>query len=68
MSWLAETFGTAKPVIGMIHLPPLPGTALYDDARGMAWIVESARRDAEALQSFLPGIRCVHWPRPLTPG
>jgi ABC-type nitrate/sulfonate/bicarbonate transport system substrate-binding protein len=51
MSWLAATFGVEKPVIGMIHLPPLPGTALYDDARGMAWIVESARRDTEALQA-----------------
>ncbi len=50
MTWLAETFGVAKPVIGMIHLPPLPGTHLYDEARGVARIVESARRDAEALQ------------------
>lgn len=50
MTWLAATFGTAKPVIGMIHLPPLPGTALYDDARGVRGIVESARRDAAALQ------------------
>ena len=30
MTWLTETFGIAKPVIGMIHLPPLPGTHLYD--------------------------------------
>lgn len=51
MTWLVDTFGTAKPVIGMIHLPPLPGTALYDDAAGVAGIVESARRDAEALQA-----------------
>lgn len=50
MTWLAAAFGTAKPVIGMIHLPPLPGTALYDDARGVRGIVESARRDADALQ------------------
>lgn len=50
MTWLNETFGVDKPVIGMIHLPPLPGTALYDDARGVAGIVESAKRDAEALQ------------------
>ena len=50
MAWLAETFGVAKPVIGMIHLPPLPGTHLYDEARGVPDIVESARRDAEALQ------------------
>ena len=27
MAWLTETFGVAKPVVGMIHLPPLPGTA-----------------------------------------
>lgn len=51
MSWLTATFGVAKPVIGMIHLPPLPGTALYDDAAGMAGIVASARRDAAALQA-----------------
>ncbi|HEX5501004.1 MAG TPA: BtpA/SgcQ family protein [Thermomicrobiales bacterium] len=51
MTWLAATFGMAKPVIGMIHLPPLPGTALYDDARGVRGIVESARRDADALQA-----------------
>ncbi|CAA9564618.1 MAG: photosystem I assembly BtpA [uncultured Thermomicrobiales bacterium] len=50
MTWLAQTFGVAKPVIGMIHLPPLPGTALYDDAAGVRGIVERARRDADALQ------------------
>lgn len=50
MPWLHELFGVAKPIVGMIHLPPLPGTALYDDAAGMAGIIASARRDAEALQ------------------
>ena len=28
-----------------------PGSSLHDDARGMAGIVESAKRDAEALQA-----------------
>lgn len=51
MPWLDDLFGITKPVVGMIHLPPLPGTALYDDAAGMAGIVASARRDAEALQA-----------------
>ena len=51
MGWIEETFGAAKPVVGMIHLPPLPGTALYDEARGVAGIIESARRDAEAWQA-----------------
>jgi membrane complex biogenesis BtpA family protein len=50
MTWLDEVFRVGKPVIGMIHLPPLPGTALYDDAAGVAGIIESAKRDAEALQ------------------
>ena len=50
MTWLVETFGVAKPVIGMIHLAPLPGTALYDDVRGVVAIIEGAKRDAEALQ------------------
>ncbi len=39
MTWLAETFGVPRPVIGMIHLPPLPGTHLYDEARGVPGIV-----------------------------
>jgi hypothetical protein len=50
MTWLDEVFGVAKPVVGMIHLPPLPGTALYDNAAGVAEIIASAQRDAEALQ------------------
>ena len=28
---LKSTFGTAKPVVGMIHFPPLPGTPLFDE-------------------------------------
>ena len=50
MTWLDEVFGVGKPVIGMIHLPPLPGTAQYDDGTGVAGIIASAKRDAEALQ------------------
>jgi uncharacterized protein len=33
----------------MAHLPPLPGTPLYDDAGGPDAIVESVRRDVEIL-------------------
>ncbi|CAN5890928.1 BtpA/SgcQ family protein [soil metagenome] len=39
-------FGTAKPVIGMVHLPPLPGAPLHRD---MAEVIECACRDAVAL-------------------
>jgi len=33
----------------MAHLPPLPGTPLYDEAGGPDAIVESVRRDVEIL-------------------
>jgi len=48
---LKETFGSHKPIIAMVHLPPLPGTALYDRDGGMQKIVDSAARDIEALQA-----------------
>lgn len=48
---LKEVFGSAKPIIAMIHLPPLPGTPLYDSAGGMQKIIDSAMADIQALQS-----------------
>ena len=45
-AWL----GTAKPIIAMVHLPPLPGSPGYDPAGGMAAITDSAASDIEALQ------------------
>jgi membrane complex biogenesis BtpA family protein len=44
-----EIFDVAKPVIAMAHLPPLPGTPLYDAAGGPAAIVDGVRRDVEIL-------------------
>jgi membrane complex biogenesis BtpA family protein len=49
-SWLTELTGKPKTIIGMVHLPPLPGTPLYNAAGGMAAIRDWARRDLEALQ------------------
>lgn len=40
-------FGAAKPVIGMLHAPPLPGAPRFDDRREA--ILERVLRDAEAL-------------------
>ena len=37
-SWLSELTGTTKSIIGMVHLPALPGTPLYDAAGGMQHI------------------------------
>jgi membrane complex biogenesis BtpA family protein len=45
---LSALFATAKPVIGMVHLWPLPGAPGYA-GYGMDTIVEHALRDADAL-------------------
>jgi len=45
---LEELFGVRKPVIGMVHLWPLPGAPGYS-GYGMRTIVDQALRDAETL-------------------
>jgi membrane complex biogenesis BtpA family protein len=47
---LKEMFGVEKPIIGMVHLLPLPGAPGYD-FYGMDAIIEHALRDAEVLIS-----------------
>jgi hypothetical protein len=47
---LKDTFGANKPIIAMVHFPPLPGSPLYDAKRGMNWIIDSASKDIAALQ------------------
>jgi membrane complex biogenesis BtpA family protein len=49
-SWLSDLTGTKKSIIGMVHLPALPGTPLYDNASGMQGIRDWVKRDLEALQ------------------
>ncbi len=51
MTWLPEVFGTSKPILGMVHLPALPGSPLYDERAGMAKILASASHDLEGLVS-----------------
>lgn len=50
-SWLTELTGRPKPIVGMVHFPPLPGTPLYDAAGGMAAIRAWVQRDLHALQA-----------------
>ncbi|HDN80745.1 MAG TPA: BtpA/SgcQ family protein [Chloroflexi bacterium] len=45
---LRELFGVEKPIIGMIHLWPLPGAPGYT-GYGMDFIIERALEDAHAL-------------------
>jgi membrane complex biogenesis BtpA family protein len=46
---LIDIFGCSKPVIGMVHLPPLPSAPGYSE-QTVENIVEFALRDAEALK------------------
>lgn len=51
MSRFKAVFGGTKPVIAMVHLGALPGTPLYDAARGVEGVVADARADLMALQA-----------------
>jgi membrane complex biogenesis BtpA family protein len=48
---LKAAFGHDKPIVAMVHLPPLPGSPLYDPKGGMHKIVDSCAADIEALQA-----------------
>jgi len=50
-SWLTELTGKSKTIIGMVHLPALPGSPLYDASGGMVAIRDWARRDLDAMQA-----------------
>ena len=47
MADFSSYFSNAKPIIGMIHLPPLPG---YPDSKGVAHIIRHAVADLHALE------------------
>jgi len=41
-------FGTEKPIVGMVHLPPLPGSPFYDGT-GLGGVVDKAMADVDSL-------------------
>ncbi len=47
-SWLNSVFGVSKPLIGVVHAGPLPGSPLYDG--GFEDVVEKAVKAAEILE------------------
>lgn len=49
MNVLEEMFKVKKPILGMVHFLPLPGSPLYDRAGGMKKIADTALRDTAAL-------------------
>lgn len=46
--WLEEELGAAKPVIGVVHLPPLPGSPAGEPG-SLEELLGRVRRDASAL-------------------
>jgi uncharacterized protein len=44
-----QIFTGPKPLIAMVHVPPLPGTPLYDAAGGVNGLVSAVKRDLEIL-------------------
>lgn len=46
---LQRLFGKKKAAVGMAHFPPLPGTPLYDEKKGIPGIIESLEQDVEAM-------------------
>ncbi|MEM1515463.1 MAG: BtpA/SgcQ family protein [Candidatus Bathyarchaeia archaeon] len=49
-SILHEIFRVNKPVIGMVHMPPLPGSPKYDYRDSMEKIVKRTMNDAVVLE------------------
>ena len=48
MTRFERLFGSKKAIVGVIHLPPLPG---YPASPGIEKVVEKALRDLEALEA-----------------
>lgn len=48
-TWLEDLFPGRKPVIGMVHIRALPGTACHHGEQGLNEVVARARRDYESL-------------------
>ena len=54
---LKQTFGADKPIIAMVHFPPLPGSSTYDAAAGIEHVLDWVAADLKALQEG--GVDCV---------
>jgi len=65
---LHQLFGVHKPVIGMAHLPALPGTPRYNPGLGIDGIIERVRIDVKhLLEGGVDGILfCNEDDRPYT--
>ena len=48
--WLRELFAFEKPIIGMVHLPPLPGAPNHGEEHSMEEIIRRALDEAFSLK------------------
>jgi membrane complex biogenesis BtpA family protein len=46
---MKELFQVDRPMIGMVHLPPLPGSPMYDERKGLKYIQETVDTDVKTL-------------------
>ncbi|MCK9267629.1 MAG: BtpA family membrane complex biogenesis protein, partial [Alkaliphilus sp.] len=68
---LTEIFNNIKPIIGMVHLRPLPGSPLYDKINmPMQKVIELAVQEATILEEAgVDGIQVENiWDYPYTKG
>lgn len=50
MIWFQKVFAVTRPIIGMVHLPALPGTPLFSGSTELRTLVREVRADLDALQ------------------
>ncbi len=64
----AALFEKRKPIIAMVHVPPLPGTPLYDEAAGIRGMLRSVEADLDILlQTDIDAVMfCNEGDRPYT--
>ncbi len=48
---IERIFGRRRVLVGMIHLPPLPGAPRYDPSLGMSSVIDRAVREARQLEA-----------------
>ena len=71
MNRIKQIFKNEKPIIGMVHLRPLPGSPGYDPVNmGMRRIIEIAREEARMLEAAgVDGVQVENmWDIPYLPG
>lgn len=68
MSRFRALFPHRKPIIAMVHLPPLPGTPLYDSEQRVDGLLDVVRADLEILLAadFDAVMFCNEGDRPYT--